>query len=167
MGRGAKICWLAAAAAAALILPAGSGAIPPAGTDPCGRASTREVVRELVADFGTGRIEHLDSLFAPEPDFQWYSSPNPGRRMGRAARRRSTLASYFRARQAHRDRLVLRAFHLTGDGRRWSDFWVELWRSASDFRRGHRFATSAKGAVACREGEPHLIVLSLGGALPS
>jgi hypothetical protein len=150
--------------AAAVLLPSGAAGLPPAGAEPCGRATTREVVRQYVADFSAGRYEQLDALFATGPDFQWYSSPRPGRRLGEAARRRSTLLAYLRGRHARHDKLTLRAFHFTGDGRHWSNFWIELWRSARDFRGGQRFAASAKGAVACREGEARLIVLSFGFA---
>jgi hypothetical protein len=149
-----------AAAAAVILLPSGATALPPVDTEPCGRAATREVVGHYLAAFSAGGYEQLDGLLATAPDFQWYSSPPPGRRLGEAARRRSTLLPYLRGRHARHDKLTLRVFHFTGESRHWSNFWIELWRSASDFRHGRRFATSAKGAVACREDKARLIVLS-------
>ena len=114
-----------------MLLALGAGSLAsvasgsPTDAPPCGRSPTRH---GFVA-FDRGDYAKLDSLFATKPDFQWYSSPPPGRRLGRAAGDRDTLIPYIRRRHARHDRLCLLTFHFTGRARHWSNFWFELRRA--------------------------------------
>lgn len=119
------------------------------------------MLRSFVAAFDRGSFAKLDALFAAEPAFQWYSSPAPGRRLGAEAKRRDTLIPYFRRRHAEGDRLRLLAFHWNGMSSHWSNFAFDLRRSEP--RGDGWFRTEGKGAAVCDEGDPRLIVLTLGG----
>lgn len=144
-------------------LAAPASAESPSDTTPCSQLQTRGAVRSFVAHFNHGAYAKLDSLFAPKPLFQWYSSPRPGERLNRAARRRSTLIPYFRARHSARDELRLMAFHWTGKAAHWSNFWFEMLRSVPGYRGSKWFGLTGKGAAICDAGSPQFIVISLGG----
>jgi hypothetical protein len=134
---------------------------PPKTTTPCDRPDTKEVLGSFVGAFDSGSFAKLDALFAPEPAFQWYSSPAPGRRLGAAAKRRDTLIPYFRRRHAKGDRFRLLAFDWNGRSAHWSNFAFDLRRSEPG--GGGWFSTNGKGAAICDSGAPNLIVLTLGG----
>ena len=146
-----------------LAVAASSGAAAPTTTTPCGRADTRGVLRSFVGAFNGGSFAKLDALFAPEPAFQWYSSPAPGRRLGAEAKRRDTLIPYFRRRHREGDEFRLLAFDWNGKSAHWSNFSFEMRRSEP---RDGWFRTEGKGAAVCDDGEPSLIVLTFGGRLP-
>jgi hypothetical protein len=153
----------------ALVAPlAGTGAAaptPPTDTAPCARAQTRAAFDSFLAAFDGGDQAKLDSLFAAEPDFQWFSSGVPGPRVRHDAFDRHTLLAYFRARHRHGDRLWLLDFHFAGRSPRWSGFSFDLRRRSRDFRGGRWFRTTGKGAAVCDGGRARFIVLSIGGPI--
>lgn len=116
--------------------------------------------------FNRGDAEALDSIFAGEPAFQWYSSPAPGRRFRRASMRRRTLVPYFEARHADNDRMRLRRFSFSGRFSDNSGFGFAVNRRADSFRDGKWFVAQSKGAVICTDGEAQIFVMSLGGVPP-
>lgn len=136
---------------------------PPTDTSPCTRAQTGTALDSFVAYFNRGASAKLDSLFAAEPAFQWYSSPHPGRRLGARAKDRDSLIPYFRRRHARGEELRLLAFNYSGAARHWSNFWFEALRRADGFNDGRWRGVVGKGAAICEQGSPRIIVLSLGG----
>jgi hypothetical protein len=158
---------LVAAGCASGLFVAGAGAdTPPTGTSPCTRAQTRAAFDSFLVAFDRGDHTTLDSLFAAEPDFQWFSSNAPGPRLGHDAYRRRTLPAYFRARHRRGDRLRLVDFHFMGKARHWSNFYFDLRRRSRGFRAGRWFATTGKGAAVCDGGRASFIVMSIGGPTP-
>lgn len=149
-----------------LLVAAPASAEPPSDTTPCSQVQTRNAVHSFAGSFNQGTYAKLDSLFAPAPLFQWYSSPRPGPRLSRAAKRRNTLIPYFRSRHAAHDELRLMAFHWTGKAAHWSNFWFEMLRSAPGYKGGKWFGLAGKGAAICDAGSPQFIVISLGGEPP-
>lgn len=143
----------------------GAAPTPPTDTAPCARAQTRAAFDSFLAAFDRGDQAKLDSLFAAEPDFQWFSSSAPGPRVRQDAFDRQTLLAYFRARYRHGDRLRLVDFHFTGRSPHWSGFSFDLRRRSRDFRGGRWFRTTGKGAAVCDGGRARFIVLSIGGAI--
>lgn len=125
----------------------------------CTAGATRTAWVAFVGAFTQGNYQRLNTLFADEPDFGWYSSNVPGLRRTTAAYDRSTLIDYFRKRHAQRDRLrrVSFAYHDHGN------FTYSLRRSAKDYKGGAWFGLIGKGAADCSDGSAHLFVVSLGG----
>lgn len=160
MRAAALTCFLVLGVAASAL--AAAPASPPTDTASCGREATAGALRSFVAAFDAGDSARLDSLFAPEPAFQWYSTPAPGERIGQEARRRDTLVPYLRRRHAKGDRLRLRAFHWTGRSPRWSNFWFEARRATPAVDGGRWFRADGKGAVVWEAGSAQLIVLTFG-----
>lgn len=151
----------------AAIPPAAAGAdTPPTDTSPCTRAQARAAFNAFLVAFDRGDYAKLDSLFVGEPDFQWFSSNAPGRRLNSTADDRDSLVPYFRARHRRGDRLRLLDFHFTGRSPHWSGFWFDLRRRSRDFRAGRWFPTTGKGAVVCDGGRASFIVMSIGGPTP-
>lgn len=144
------------------VLATGSSGAPPTGTSPCTRGQTHAAFNSFFRDFNRGRFAALDSLFADEPAFQWYSAPAPGRRLNRAAMRRRTLIPYFRRRHQRHEEFRLLAFNFVGNSRHWSNFWFEGLRSADGFNHGRWRGMTGKGAAICDQGRARFIVLSLG-----
>lgn len=136
-------------------------------TKPCTKKITTKAIKSFIRAYNRGNSEKLDSLFAAEPEFQWYSSPAPGRRLGNAASRRATLVRYFKVRHRAGDRLHLRRFHFTGNSRYYSNYWFDLGRRANGYNRGRWFRTGGKGALICEGVQPKIIVISLGGRMTS
>lgn len=149
----ALLClWLAIASASAA---------PSTNTEPCSRDSARSALRSFIDAFNGGSFEKLDALFAQEPDFQWYSAPAPGQRLGADAKRRGTLIPYFRSRHAAGDRFRLRTFDWNGRSAHWSNFGFLALRSKPQTDGWIR--SESKGAAICGGGRPNLITISLGG----
>lgn len=132
------------------------------GISRCTPGKTRTNLRTFIAAFNRGRYGRLDQLFAKEPQFQWYSSPPPGRRLGRAAKQRGTLVRYFRWRHRKRDRMRLTAFRWNGNSPRWGNFSFEGRRRAAGFNRRRWFRMVGKGALVCTSESARFIVMSLG-----
>lgn len=138
----------------------------PTATSPCTRGQTHAAFNSFIASFNQGDFAKLRSLFAEEPDFQWFSSPHPGRRLGAEAKNRDTLIPYFRRRHARDEEFRLLAFNFAGNARRWSNFHFEAIRRADGFNDGKWRGMPGKGAAVCEQGSPQIIVLSLGGSVP-
>ena len=131
------------------------------GTSHCTGSTARAAVLSFVKAFNEGDYESLDAQFAQPPDFHWYSSPGPGRRLIKA-RDRDRLVDYFRARHRAEDRLHLISFQFNGDSGRYGNFGLEMRRSAADFRNGAWFRLNAKGALICAGESTQLTVMTLG-----
>jgi hypothetical protein len=160
------VTLLVLAAALAVLAAVAGAATPPTDTSPCTRAQTRAAFDSFLVAFDRGDHATLDSLFAAEPDFQWFSSFSPGRRLDPAAEDRGTLVPYFRARHRRGDQLRLVDFHFTGKARRWSNFYFDLRRRSRGYRDGRWFPTTGKGAAVCDGARASFIVMSIGGPTP-
>ena len=147
----------------AIVVAANASATPQAD---CSSREVKSAVRSFVTAFNQGDHERLDALFADKPEFQWYSSPRPGPRLGREARRRDTLIDYFRARHAAKDRLSLVSFGFNGNGGRYADFEMTVRRLSPGFRHGSWFLAIGKGAATCGGGSVEFVVMSHGRPLP-
>lgn len=78
----------------------------------CSPAEVSTLVRNFIAAFNRGDGARLDTLFAREPDFGWFSTTAPGARFREAAKNRATLARYFRSRHVRAERLQLRSLRV-------------------------------------------------------
>ena len=128
----------------------------------CRAGDIRRALASFVSAYDRGDRRRLDSLFAEEPEFEWYSTNGPGRRLGGEAKQRRTLLPYFEARHARHDRLAWRSFQFNGGTRRYGNFQFGMWRSADGFNRGGRFPVWGKGAAICDRHSTRFIVLSFG-----
>ncbi len=128
----------------------------------CSSAETRAALISFVTAFNRGDFARLDSLFASEPAFEWYSSEAPGQRLGTKAKRRTTLIGYFRMRHANGDRLGLGSFGFNGNSRRYGNFEMTIRRKAQGYMRGAWFQQLSKGAAICDGKTVQFIVMSLG-----
>lgn len=156
--RTAGTIWIAAAVLAISALPASTAT--PNGPSQCNAGEIRATLVSFSTAFNRGNLQALDSLFAKEPDFQWYSTDG---RIGRAAKRRGTLIPYFRARHASGERLGLKRFRFTGNSPRFGNFEMTMRRSIPAQYNGWT-PVPGKGAAICREGVVRLIVMSFGTA---
>lgn len=143
----------------------GSGRASSSGA--CGDAQARRAFTSFLAAFNRGDYATLDSLFAAQPAFVWFSSNDPGTRLGKEAERRDTLVPYFRRRHSEHDRL--RQIHLTVTtaAQHSRGLGFELRRSAADFRDGKWLAVSGKASLTCHGGRPKFRVISLGAVRDS
>jgi hypothetical protein len=128
----------------------------------CGARLVRLSLNDFSRAFNMGNGDALDSLFAKEPAFRWYSSGRPGERLGDAASRRDTLVGYFADRHERGDRLAVRSFRFVGNATGVGHFHGTFWRSATDFRSGERFVVVVKGAAVCKRGSAAFAVFSVG-----
>lgn len=126
----------------------------------CTVASTTQLVDTFVARFNSGMVAAAERVWAPAPRFQWYSTTQPGRRLGNRSKDRSTLASYFRSRARVHERIRITQFHAGFDAKRnIVNFGGKLIRTADDAPRLPR-QRDFKGAADCRAGHSSLIVWS-------
>jgi hypothetical protein len=138
----------------------------------CAPTETRAALASFVAAHNRGDSERLDSLFAEEPEFEWYSTSAPGERLGQGARRRGSLIPYFERRHAAGDRFDLRSFGFNGNaaghGGAYGNFEMRLRRRVPGFRDGDWLRSWGKGAAICGGAgdSVRLIVISL-GTLPA
>lgn len=153
----------AAAIAVLLLLLAPLAPASSAARSRCTPAQVRSALTAFVRAFNRGDYPALDALFAQEPQFEWFSSDRPGRRIGLAAKNRGTLIRYFEARHARFDRLGLLSFRFNGNSRRWANFELRGRRSAADYRSGRWFRVMAKGAAICGDVGTRFIVLTFSG----
>ena len=130
----------------------------------CAPSEARRAFASFLAAFNHGNYARLESLFAAEPAFGWFSSNSPGRRIRQEAERRSTLIQYIRQRHSQRDRLRLARLPVVTAGGQRSGLGLELWRSAADFRNGKWSRVSGKASLVCHEQSPKFLVMSLGAA---
>ncbi|HEX2240461.1 MAG TPA: nuclear transport factor 2 family protein [Actinomycetota bacterium] len=77
----------------------------------CDRQSVAALVRNFVNAYNKGDAERLDSMWASEPDFEWYSV-SPDERERDDAYQRETLIPYFRERHQLGDRLRLKTLRV-------------------------------------------------------
>jgi hypothetical protein len=166
MRSGRQIATVASCLAAIGLLVVGSGASPAASRSHCTGATARAAVTAFIHAFNRGDYEALDAMFADEPDFEWYSSGGPGRRLGSDAKRRENLDTYFRTRHRVDDRLGLVSFDFNGDSGRYGNAGLTLRRSTAHFRHGDWFQIAAKGALICAADSTQLIVMTLGEPQP-
>ncbi|MFN2587767.1 MAG: nuclear transport factor 2 family protein [Actinomycetota bacterium] len=107
------------------------------------------VIRDFVGAYNDGDIDRLDELFAPEPDFEWYTVSR-GAREEITAYDRGALPPYFSRRHRAGDHLKLLDL-VVSEERGWHggfDFSFRLVRS-SDQRRAEGWY-HGKGAADCR-----------------
>ncbi len=147
---------------AALVMAVAVSVAPAAGgasTTRCTEAGAIALAREFAARLTAGRAAAAERLWAREPRFYWYSAGSPGRRLGAAAYRRSTLLAYLRARTRLHERLRIVEVHAGLDAARGLvHFSGKLVRAADDTRPRLR---EFKGAVDCDPGGPLLVVWSM------
>ena len=142
----------------------GRGAASTDQSGACALGDARRAFASFLAAFNHGKYARLDSLFAAEPAFGWFSSNDPGRRIRQEAERRSTLVQYFRRRHSQRDRLRLERLPVITAGAHRTGLGLELWRSAADFRNGKWSRVSGKASLVCHAQTPKFLVMSLGVA---
>lgn len=127
----------------------------------CTADATRALVHSFARSYSAGRVAVINRMWAPEPRFQWFSTGEPGVRLGPAAYVRSTLARYFRSRVRMHERLRLTELRARLDPTRGIvNFSGKLVRSADDIRL-RRPPHDFKGAADCVSGRPKLIVWSM------
>jgi hypothetical protein len=116
---------------------------------PCASDEVETLVGGFVDAFNRGDAEALDSIFAREPDFEWYSTGPPGARLDPVARDRPSLVPYFRDRHALDERLELESLTFNGNttgARTYGNFVYALDRSAADLPTT---SYRGKGAALC------------------
>jgi len=151
------------AAAAAMVESPRVGASQAADgyTSDCPAAFVTSTVRALVRSFNSGNVAAVGRLVAEEPLFEWFSAPGrtpAARRLGQAAKDRSTLADYVRERHLHHEVLTLLQISTTDHAE--GNFGLRLTRWADDYPRR---TIDGKGAAVCNARGAKLIVWSLGG----
>ncbi len=132
--------------------------VPEAAPTLCTPGEVESAVNRFVAAFNRGDSKALAAVWAPEPDFQWYSTTAPGARLNAKASDRASLLPYFRGRHAQAERLQVTAFRVNGNttgGKPYGNFEFRLVRSArglaaTDFH--------GKGSVRCYAGRPDVLI---------
>jgi hypothetical protein len=159
-----RLRWalLMAGTAGAIAVVGGPG---PTGATPSARSSTPShaeaklcrpgevsaLVRRFAAAFNRGDRGRLRTVFADEPEFRWYSTDAPGKRLNAAAADRSTLGAYLARRHARGEQLALQRVQVNGNTRGpgfapYGNFEFTLTRSARDLPATQYLG---KGAVYC------------------
>jgi hypothetical protein len=92
------------------VLPSQSVAVRSAAPT-CDRESVADLVRGFVRAYNKGDTDKLESMWATEPDFEWYSV-SPNEREREDAYDRETLIPYFEGRHRLDDRLRLKTLHV-------------------------------------------------------
>jgi hypothetical protein len=141
-----------------------ANARPATGSGACGSVKARRAFTSFLAAFDHGDYAALDSLFASQLAFAWFSSNAPGTRLGKEAERRATLVPYFRRRHSEHDRLRLAHLTVVSGARHSTGLGFELRRSSADFRDGQWLAESGKASLTCHGGKPKFRAVSLGAA---
>ena len=143
------------------LVACGAGTVAPAyASGSCDGAATKALIRSFVTGYARGDVAAIERLFAPAPRFLWYSAIAPGRRLGAASKRRSTLASYFRARVRRHERLRITTVRAGYDAQREIvNFSGKLVRTADEARSSP--PKDFKGAADCVDGTPTFIVWSM------
>jgi hypothetical protein len=119
----------------------------------------------FVSAFNSGDRAALDRLIAPASSFVWFSVSGAGSRLGAASKERATLARYFAARHAQRDRFRDVTWRGGGNANGYAHFGFVLTRMADD-ELPSRY--EGKGAVICGAGPEVIAVWSMArrGTLP-
>ncbi len=139
-----------------LLLPAGAAA------EDCRPGDVRAALSSFASAYSGGDFEALDALFAPEPEFEWYSTDAPGARLQARAKKRSSLIPYFETRHRRHDRFALRSFQFNGNSPRWGNFQMTMRRRLPGYREGAWFRVWGKGAAICDGADARFIVLTFG-----
>lgn len=92
----------------ALALPSGGAT---SAAQSCDRESVAALVRTFVRAYNRGDSQQLDQLWAPEPDFEWYSV-SPDEREQDDAYDRETLLPYFVRRHQLNDHLHMKSLRV-------------------------------------------------------
>jgi hypothetical protein len=153
----------ARAAIAALVVTTGAAIVvmPAQASGSCTTGATKALIRTFVDGYARGHVAAIDRFFAPAPRFLWFSTIAPGRRLGEASTKRSTLASYFRTRVKRHERLRIITLRAGYDPQREIvNFSGKLVRKADDARPSPR-PKDFKGAADCVDGTPKIIVWSM------
>lgn len=131
----------------------------------CSGAEVKSVVRRVVNAFNLGDIAVFDGLIATEPGFKWFSVGGaPGRRVGSASTKRSTLTRYVQMRHKKGERLTLLRLRFQGTtktaARIYGNFNFTVIRRARDYPAR---MVPGKGAADCAYDPPRIMVWALGG----
>lgn len=159
---------LRAAVLAVMLVATGAAAAAPR-PEPtlCSPAEVERTVARFIDAFNRGDRRALSSVWSPEPDFEWYSTPAPGQRLRGVAQHRPSLVPYFLRRQAKGERLVLTSLQVNGNsvsGRPYGNFQYRLTRRADDLLPTDYQGKGALHCYAPRVGPDKLIVWSMGEA---
>jgi hypothetical protein len=130
----------------------------------CSPLQTTAIVKRFIQAFNRGDRRALNNeVWGGRLYFNWYSvATAPGSRVDPEARRRDTLMSYFAARHAAGERLVLTKLKLNGvTAGAYRNFEFRLLRSADD-TPGGEVPYAGKGASSCATGR--LITWAMGTA---
>lgn len=148
--------------AALIALSAAGAASPSTPRTGCSPAQTTETVRRFLSAFNQGQRPVLNNeVWGGRLYFNWYAvTTDPGLRVDAEARRRDTLMSYFAARHAARERLVLTNLKINGvTAGAYRNFEFHLLRRADD-QPGGALPYAGKGASSCATGR--LITWAMG-----
>jgi hypothetical protein len=161
---GSALAAAAACLAIGFALPAtpAGALVPPTGRSHCTGGQLREGLVEFTHAFDRGDAAALDALFATSPDFQWYTTPGPGRILARGAAGRSLLIPYFERRHTRHDRLRLTSFSFNGNSPHYGNFSFTMRHASDGFDRGRPFPQAGKGAAICDSEGTRFIVLTFG-----
>ena len=130
----------------------------------CSPSRTTAIVKRFLQAFNEGDRTVLNNrVWGGRLYFNWYAvTADPGSRVDVEARRRETLMSYFAARHAAGERLVLTKLKLNGiTAGAYRNFEFRLLRSADDLPSGE-VPYAGKGASSCATGR--LITWAMGAA---
>ena len=152
---------IAVVAAVITVAAAGVGSASTPG-NACNTSQTTALVKRFLQAFNRGDRATLNNrVWAGRLYFNWYAvSADPGARVDAEARRRDTLMSYFAARHAAGERLVLTKLKLNGiSAGGYRNFEFRLLRSADNLP-GRGVLYAGKGASSCATGR--LITWAMG-----
>ncbi len=103
--------WIVALIAiSTLALPAAGSGDSSARSSICDGPAARATLDTFLRAFNRGDLDTLDTLFAQEPEFVWYTIAPPQGRTSAGATARASLLAYFSARHAQGETLGLLSF---------------------------------------------------------
>jgi hypothetical protein len=127
----------------------------PGRADSCTASTTKTLVHTFVAAYDKGRVAAINSMWAPEPYFQWFSTRAPGRRLGAQAYNR-LLSGGIPVKSWAAARGWLRVRMASVQPSPWTDVGADLkisrtggfvWRDGSVFRIPLRLARLARSGT--------------------
>ena len=128
----------------------------------CTPGEVRSTVARFTSAFNAGNARRLDRVVAREPDFRWYATDAPGKRLLPAAADRSGLLSYFATRRARGERLTLKSLRVNGNTissgtlKSYGNFQYTLVREADDLAPTDY---AGKGALHCYASRPDVLIV--------
>lgn len=148
-----------------LVFPLANDPFTSPGGARCDVAALTATLARFVSAYNGGSLARLESLFSKRPRFVWYSSGEPGVRLGGEASKRKTLMAYFKGRHGRGDRLRVLTHRFNGydSQRRLGHFEFRAERRADDFQDGRWFSLGGKGALDCSKPPIKIAVMSIGG----